>query len=82
VKPFLALTFALATTVAASAQAPQPAPQQSPGERALAQRLMGEINNGLQCGTSLIAAQDQIAQLQKELADEKAKTAPPVTPKK
>lgn len=76
----LVLPFALALIIAASAQ--PVAPQQSPSERALAQRLMAEINVGLQLSAQLIAAQDRIATLEKELADEKAKTAPPVAPKK
>lgn len=82
-KLFLALPLVAALTVAASAQQPQPPQQQSPSERAIAQKLMAEINAGLQCGAQLVSAGDQIAQLQKELADEKAKNAkPPAAPAK
>lgn len=55
-----------------------PRPQQSPTERALGQRLFVEINAGLQCGAGLISAHDEIAKLQKEIADLKApKSLPP-----
>ena len=78
---FFLLTIGM-LMVAMPVSAQQPAPQQSPSERALGNKLMVEINAGLQCNAQLVGAADQIAALQKELADEKAKNAKPAeTPK-
>lgn len=68
------LVFLLSSTAAFTQQ-------QSPSERAIVQKLMVEINAGLQCNTQLVSANDQIAQLQKELADEKAKNVKQAVPK-
>lgn len=68
----------LAMPVSAQQQPPPPQQQQSPSERALGNKLMTEINAGLQCNAQLVGAADQIATLQKELAEEKAKNVKPV----
>lgn len=51
--------------------------QQSPAsERALAQRVLIEINTALQCSTGLIAAQDELTKLKKENAELRAAATP------
>ena len=47
----------------------------SPREQALTQKLIGEINNNIQCNTDIATLQQQIAKLQEEL---KAKEKEPV----
>lgn len=54
---------------------------QSPREQALTGRLIGEINNGLQCATDLLTLQREVARLTDELKAEKAKHEPPAPAK-
>ena len=65
------LTLALTATASAQ-QAPQ-----SPMETVLANKLMAEISSGLQCSVAAVNAAKQIADLQKQLDDLKAKYEPP-----
>jgi hypothetical protein len=62
----------VALTVSALAQAPSAPP--SPQEQALSGKLMVEINENIQLRTALVQAQQQVVDLQKQLA---AKNAPP-----
>lgn len=58
------LLIALAVTVA---HAQQPQPQQSPGEQALGQKLMQEIQSGVQCSMQSISLQRELATVQAEV---------------
>jgi hypothetical protein len=60
------LTLLISTASAQPAQSP-PSPQQ----QAIAQKLMDEINSGIQLRAELLAAQQQIKELQDKKCDAK-----------
>lgn len=59
---------------------PARAQQMEPSLRACQMKLGNEVTFGLQASASAFAMQDKIAALEKELADEKAKSAKPSDP--
>jgi TolA-binding protein len=73
-KFLIGVIFWISLAVVASAQVSQ----QSALEQALSNKLMAEINSGLQCSVAAVNAAKQIADMQKQIDDLKAKyEAPP-----
>lgn len=74
-KRLLLATLLLAPSLLPSLALAQQVPQQpqSPREQALTAKLIGEINNNLECSTNVVTLQQKIAQLEAQL---KAKDAP------
>lgn len=64
----------LLPTIAVAQQQQQQGP--TPAEKALQDKLLIEINSSLQCMASNNAGQTELAKVQKELADLKAKYEP------
>jgi TolA-binding protein len=69
----IGLGISLALTASASAQQPQ----MNPLEQALSNKLMAEINSGLQCNVAAVNAAKQIADMQKQIDELKAKYEAP-----
>jgi TolA-binding protein len=69
----IGLGISLALTASASAQQPQ----MNPLEQALSNKLTAEINSGLQCNVAAVNAAKQIADMQKQIDDLKAKYEAP-----
>jgi TolA-binding protein len=69
----IGLGISLALTASASAQQPQ----MNPLEQALSNKLMAEINSGLQCNVAAVNAAKQIADMQKQIDELKAKYKAP-----
>ena len=83
-----AAAFSLGCCITAFAEAQQPQ-QGSPQEQALSERVLQEINAGVQCRTAAIASQRQIDgmkaaadRLQERINELEAKYEPKVEPKK
>jgi hypothetical protein len=70
------LMCAILVADAALAQGPQQPPPPA-NVRALSNKLLTEIDSGMQCNTNLIGASDKIAALEAEVKDLKAKLAKP-----
>jgi TolA-binding protein len=77
----LASAIGLSLIAPSLAQAPAPASHPQPIEQALSAKLMEELNANIQYRAALTQARDQIADLQKQLADLQAKS-PKDAPKK
>ena len=60
----------LLPTIAMAQQQQLPPQQQTPLERALSGKLMEEINSNIQYRSALVAAQEQLAKAERQLADE------------
>lgn len=73
------IAIAVLLVLTAPALAQQPSPPVS--EQALAQKLMTEINAGIQCSATTITLQQQLAAAQAEIKELKAKMPKDEPPK-
>ena len=72
-KVLIGIGISLALTASAAAQQPQ----MNPLEQALSNKLMAEINSSLQCSVAAVNAAKQIADMQKQIDELKAKYEAP-----